>query len=304
MGVRPKGFIENYKPTTASRALIERISAILVEYAAFLPLTVRQIFYRLVGTGDGYEKTDLAYKRLVDLIGNSRRGGMIGFDAIRDDGMTREDAFDFTGVDDFLSYIERRFDDYLLNRQIGQPFNTIVGCEAGGMVPQLASVAHSFGVPVISGGGFDSITAKHDLAQEIAGSERPVRLLHIGDLDPSGVHLFSSLGEDLRGFLNRLNPDVGLETERVAVLPEHVARFGLQTVPKKAGDTKSFAGVGSDPNATVQVEALAPDQLAGLVTAAIERHWDTDAQTALEAREEEEKERVRNWLERSLRRRP
>ena len=53
MGVRPKGFIENYKPTTASRALIERISAILVEYAAFLPLTVRQIFYRLVGTGDG-----------------------------------------------------------------------------------------------------------------------------------------------------------------------------------------------------------------------------------------------------------
>ncbi len=168
MGVRPKGFIENYKPTTASRALIERISAILVEYAAFLPLTVRQIFYRLVGTGDGYEKTDLAYKRLVDLIGNSRRGGMIGFDAIRDDGMTREDAFDFTGVDDFLSYIERRFDDYLLNRQIGQPFYTIVGCEAGGMVPQLASVAHPFGVPVISGGGFDSITAKHDLAQEIA----------------------------------------------------------------------------------------------------------------------------------------
>ena len=103
MGVRPKGFIENYKPTTASRALIERISAILVEYAAFLPLTVRQIFYRLVGTGDGYEKTDLAYKRLVDLIGNSRRGGMIDFDAIRDDGMTRQDAFDYTGVDDFLS---------------------------------------------------------------------------------------------------------------------------------------------------------------------------------------------------------
>ena len=118
------------------------------------------------------------------------------------------------------------------------------------------------------------------------------------------MHLFSSLGEDLRGFLDRLNPDVGLETERVAVLPEHVARFGLQTVPKKAGDTKSFAGVGSDPNATVQVEALAPDQLAGLVIAAIERRWDTDAQTALEAREEEEKERLRNWLERSLRRRP
>ncbi len=28
--------------------------AVLVEYDANLPLTVRQIFYRLVGTGDGY----------------------------------------------------------------------------------------------------------------------------------------------------------------------------------------------------------------------------------------------------------
>ena len=103
------------------------------------------------------------------------------------------------------------------------------------MVPQLASVAHPFGVPVISSGGFDNITAKHDLAQgdrpQREAGEAPARS---GDhLDPQRRALFSSLGEDLRGFLNRLNPDVGLETERLAVLPEHVARFGLQTVPKR-----------------------------------------------------------------------
>ena len=59
-------------------------------------------------------------------------------------------------------------DNYSLNRQIGQPVYTLLGCEAAGMVPQLARVAHPRGASVLSGGGFDSLTAKHDLAQEIA----------------------------------------------------------------------------------------------------------------------------------------
>jgi hypothetical protein len=84
---------------------------------------------------------------------------------------------------------------------------------------------------VISGGGFDSLTAKHDLAQEIAKRNRPVRLLHVGDYDSSGVHLFSALDEDVRGFLTRLNPDARVVSERVANLPAHVERFQLQPAP-------------------------------------------------------------------------
>ena len=118
---------------------------------------------------------------------------------------------------------------------------------------------------MISGGGFDSLTAKHDLAQEIAKSNRPVRLLHVGDYDPSGVHLFSALDEDVRGFLTRLNPDARVVSERVAILPEHVERLQLQPAPAKATDNRSFVGIGDDPTATVQAEALAPDDLADLV---------------------------------------
>jgi len=87
---------------------------------------------------------------------------------------------------------------------------------------------------VISGGGFDNLTAKQDLAQEIAKRNRPVRLLHVGDYDPSGVHLFSSLDEDVRGFLTRLNPDA-----RVVFLPERVERFQLQPAPAMPGQKAS-----------------------------------------------------------------
>ena len=173
----------------------------------------------------GYEKTEKAYDRLGETIGKARRAALIDFAAIRDDGAIRDDPFGYSGVDQFLATVEHMVDTYRLDRQIGQPMFTILGCEAGGMMPQLARIAGPLGVPVISGGGFDSITAKHDLAQEIARHERRVRLLHVGDYDPSGKHMFSALDEDVRAFLTRVNPGARVYPEQVAILPEHVARL-------------------------------------------------------------------------------
>ena len=172
------------------------------------------------------------------------------------------------------------------------------------MVPQLAREAHPLGVSVLSGGGFDSLTAKHDLAKEIADSDRPVRLLHVGDYDPSGVHVFNALDEDVRAFTMQLNPDARVIFERVAILPEHVESFNLQTAPAKSTDKRRFEGIGDDPTATVQAEALAPDQLASLVRAALRRDWDERATARLAEREQAERERLRRWLARSRRRAP
>jgi hypothetical protein len=314
MGKRHRGFIEEFRPQAKTRELIERVEAVLVEYRDHLPLTIRQIFYRLIGarTTDGsvgYEKTEQAYERLGDTIGKARRAGIIAFDAIRDDGATRDDPFGYESIDDLMETIGWHIDNYRLNRQSGHPVLTIMGCEAAGMVPQLARVAEPFGVSVISGGGFDSLTAKHDLAQEIAKSDRPVRLLHIGDYDPSGVHVYSALDEDLRAFLTRLNPDAQITPERIAILPEHVlpvaqGGFNLQTAPRKKADKRRFDGIGDDPDATVQAEALDPADLAALVEAALRDGWDEDAASRLIAREEEERERLQRWLEQGRRRGP
>ena len=263
----------------------------LAEYADHLPLTVRQIFYRLVGTSGGYEKTELAYKRLYEATAKHAGGALIEFDAIRDDGAVREDPFGYAGIESLMRRFDYIVNNYRLDRQIGQPVHTIAACEAAGMVPQLARVADPFGVPVLSGGGFDSITAKHALAQEIADSDRPVRLLHIGDHDPTWVHMFSALDQDVRAFLTKLNKNAQVIPERVAILPEHVARFSLQTAPAKTTDGRRFEGIGDDPNATVQAEALAPDDLAALFEAALHRGWDEHASARLAERKRKGDER-------------
>ena len=63
---RPRGWLGDWRPQRKTLLLIEQIQVVLQEYAAHLPLTVRQIFYRLVGAY-GYDKTELAYDRLGEV---------------------------------------------------------------------------------------------------------------------------------------------------------------------------------------------------------------------------------------------
>ncbi len=45
---RPRGFIDEWKPRRPTLQLIEQVEAVLDEYSDYLPLTIRQVFYRLV----------------------------------------------------------------------------------------------------------------------------------------------------------------------------------------------------------------------------------------------------------------
>jgi hypothetical protein len=45
----------------------------------------------------------------------------------------------------------------------------------------------------LNSGGFESVMEKHQLASELADDPRPTEVLHIGDHDPSGAHLFYAL---------------------------------------------------------------------------------------------------------------
>ena len=42
--VRPRGFLAAWSPQAKTRARLEQVQAILREYDAYLPLTLRQIF--------------------------------------------------------------------------------------------------------------------------------------------------------------------------------------------------------------------------------------------------------------------
>jgi hypothetical protein len=264
MSARPRGFIERWVPRAETRVLLDQVNQVLAEYLNLLPLTLRQIFYRLVGAY-GYEKTEKASKRLGETLNKARRAGLVDMDAIRDDGFTSAAPVFFDGVDDFLATVADWAQNLRLDRQAGQQRRLALWCEAAGMVPQLELVAAPFGVGVYSSGGFDSLTDKHRIGREWSGE--PVTVLHLGDHDPSGVHCFSALEADVVAFARHYGGDI--EFVRLAATPEQARRHGLPSAPPKETDHRSFDG-----NETWQLEALDPHTLADVVRGAIEARLD------------------------------
>ena len=262
---------------------LEQVQAVLDEYQDYLPLTLRQIFYRLVGMY-GYPKTEKDYGNLGETLNRARRAGIIPMDAIRDDGFHFNRFQGWQDGDKWIDATSEELEQFKLDRQQGQARRLVVWCEAGGMVSQLRRIASEYSVPVASSGGFDSTTVKHNVGRWLA-LIGPATVLHIGDHDPSGVHLFGSLDEDVGAFVDHYGGDA--EFIRLAVTPEQIDLYGLPTAPPKATDNRSFQGM------TTQAEALDPATLANILKFAIESRLDIDEYTAMLALEKDTKADLR-----------
>ncbi len=229
----------------------------LKEYAEHLPLTLRQIFYRLVATA-AYEKTEAAYERLGGLLNRARRAGLVPFEAIRDDGVTVEEPNAFSGLPQFWQNVNWWAEEYRRDRLDGQEHVVELWVEAGGMVPQAARVAHEYGIAVYSAGGFDSLSGKYEAARRILKRAYPTLVLHVGDHDPSGLSIFDAAAADVAALVGDMSGGADcVRFERVAVTPEQITRYGLPEAPAKTTDRR-----GQWRGGTVQAEALAPDVLA------------------------------------------
>jgi hypothetical protein len=264
---RPRGFVP-WRLDVATQARLDQIRAVLEEYAAHLPLTIRQIFYRLVAAHD-FPKTENDYKRLCRVLNRARRAEIISMEDIRDDGATILKPYTYSSAEDFLRTLRRRAENLRLDRTIGQPTRLVVICEAAGMAPQLEQVANEYGITVMANGGFDSLTDKHNFAEEIADQARPTEVLHIGDHDPSGAHIFLALSEDVIAFTERLGGEVTFT--RLVVTPKQIKQYRLPTAPPKPTDGRAFRGQ------TCQAEALPPDVLANILRTAITDRLDERA---------------------------
>lgn len=287
---RPKGYIAGWNPQPKTVELVAQVQEVLRQYREYLPMTARQIFYRLVGQFD-YDKTELAYSRLCEALVKARRAQVISFGAIRDDGTFSSGGGGWDSPAQWWSGELSAAKGYRRDRMVGQDVRIEVWCEAAGMAPQLARVTSPFSVSMYSTGGFSSVTVTHEIAQRVAHEDKPTVFMHVGDYDPSGESIFEAMSEDVLAFVAG---EVGDWTEaeeqfrpvRVALTAEQVERYDLPTAPPKKSDTRSAKWVGE----TCQAEAMDPGTLSEILTAAIEGHLDLDLRE--DVIEEEERQRA------------
>jgi len=294
---RAKGYAP-WNPQKKTKIILAQVKEVLRAYPAELPLTARQIFYRLVGAY-GYPKTERAYERLTNYLNRARRARVIDFEDIRDDGAAVMEENHYTGEEAFWGVVREMGERYERDKLATQEKDIRVYCEAAGMMPQLRRVTRRYSVPVYSCSGFDSLTAKYDLAQDVSRAYshhgRPTVILHLGDHDPSGETIFDAIAADVYAFLEvdvAAPPQRVAIFERVALTQQQIGEYELPTDPAK--ESSHSAGWGS--RRACQLEALEPDVLAEELRSAIEKHLDLDQLEADRETEVEERRSIAGAL--------
>jgi hypothetical protein len=271
---RPVGYLDDWKPYKSTQVLLARVDHILAEYRDHLPLTVRQIYYRMIGAF-GYPKGKKFETKLSEALVNARRVGMIPFEHIRDDGIMSCGGFWYDGVAHYRNAEYLRAKDYRSDLQSEQDKRVQVWCEAAGMIPQLRKITDPYSIPVYSCGGFNSLTAIREIVDSCELATSTV-LLHLGDYDPSGEAIFNRVEADVTAFLEEDAPYSDFTAERVCLTRAQVEEHDLVMDPITTKDTRSRKWIAEGRTEKCELEALAPDLLAKFLQKAIDSYVDAD----------------------------
>ncbi len=249
-----------------TKAEIEQVETAI--YSALLidkPMTVRQVFYRLVSTAT-IDKTEAEYKTVCRLLGRMRRGGQVPFDWIADNTRWMRKPSTHNGHEDLLDDTAR-----LYRRSVwsNQDAYVEIWLEKDALSGVLYPVTSKWDVPLMVTRGYPSITFTQNAAESIAWESKPAHIYYLGDHDPSGVDIPVKVERDLREFA----PDADITFERIAVNPEHIETMGLSTRPTKKSDSRARNFKGE----SVELDAIPPADLRTLVADVIEQHIDHTA---------------------------
>jgi hypothetical protein len=174
---------------------------------------------------------------------------------------------------------------YRRDRTEGQRYSIYLGVEKAGIVAQLQEWFGDLGVPILALGGYSSESYESDVSQDAATIDRAAVLLYAGDHDPSG--------EDIdRNFIEKTG--CWTAVRRVALTAAQVVEYALPPQPGKDSDSRAAAFVARHGRLVqVELDALPPDVLRALFTAALTEFWDTSPYEAALAREAADRTKLR-----------
>ena len=243
------------------------------------PMSVRQLFYRLVAKGV-IEKTQKEYHgTVIQLLGDMRRGKEIPFSWIADSTRWTIRAATYSSLESMLAGAAAFYRRSVWDNQ---PSYVEVWCESDAVAGVISRATKAWDVPLMVVRGYSSLTYLHSCAEDIESYKKPAYLYYFGDYDPSGRNIPEVVEREIRGFA----PSAEVYFERVAVTEEQIIKWNFPTNPAKESDPRSKKYQGP----SVEIEAIPPDELRGLVHDCVGRHIDKQSIDAILSAEKSEKE--------------
>jgi len=249
-----------YRPT---KAILEHIQKVVDSYD--MPITSRQIFYRLVALGI-VKNTLNGYRKVCGICSKGRYTGHLDWDKIVDDTRGTYKTQDW---DDMEEAVEHTIDNFRLDRWAENADYIEIFVEKRGMINTLYPTTNKLDVHITACGGFNSTsnvwkTVKRLMNKQDQGKD--ITILYFGDFDPSGDCMDKVIRDRLQEF------DLNIELKRILLNLEHIQEYDLpvsyEVLTSKA-DGIVYDKLSADPRAKrfidkhgklmqVEIDALDP----------------------------------------------
>lgn len=268
---------QEFKWTNHNIDKLNLVIEILNELDGYKPLTLRQVYYRMVGKGYIDNKKS-EYVMLSKLLKWARIDGHVSWSDIEDRVRAYHGSGGWDNVDSYVNCeINSLFRYYSRDLSQSQPKYIEIWIEKDALSSIFTRAAEKYNVPVTVCRGFSSVSFLNDFKQRLERNSggRPAVMLYFGDFDPSGVEMLESMKMTLQDELGI----TGVEFKRVGLLKEDIEKYKLPNNPDalKKTDTRAEKHVQRYGELAVELDALSPDILKQKIEDAIEAEFDMAA---------------------------
>jgi len=244
------------------------IEAGLKILSAELPVTIRQLFYQMIGIA-GIVNDAKSYKLISRVMTKARRDGRCPREWICD--RTRP-TYEPSVWSNPREYAEAVKQGYRRDYWQSQTYHLEIWCEKDTVTGSIQDLTDELGLTVRVGRGFNSETRVYEIAQILAETGKPNVVLFLGDHDASGRDIE-------RDWRKRLldNGSGPFELRRVAIHAEDIVKFKLPPQRVKSSDSRATKFIQKYGQHCVELDALPPTELRRRIREAVERYLDRRA---------------------------
>jgi hypothetical protein len=268
----------DWKPNVHSRARLATVGKLVEEYHQDgITMTLRQLFYRLVAA-DIIPNTHREYKNLGELLSKARLAGLLDWDAIED--RVRR-AVEWQSYDTIQECVDDAAASFRLPRHRDQPVHVELWCEKDALSSVLRPICSELFATFMVQRGYGSTSSMYEARQRIEreAAGRPVRIIYLGDFDPSGEDMVRDIRDRLSLF------GVAAEVTKLALTLDQARAMKLPHNSAKMSDSRAGRFVARHGAKSYEVDAIPPRELQKMVRKAIRAQMDMGKYEAVKARE-------------------
>jgi len=227
------------------------------------PMTIRQLFYRLISTGEiGNCLRD--YQRVSKTMTKARNDGRIDFGWIVD---RSRPSYEAATWENLSQYSEVVISSYRRDNWQDQPTYVEVWCEKDAVTGSIEQITDKWGVPLRALRGFNSTTNAHQIAvlfKEKNRLTKRIAVFYLGDWDPSG----EAIENDVQKRVQKYGSGP-FSITRLAIHGSDISKFHLPPLQVRGADPRSAGFMSRHGAKAVELDALPPTELRTRIERAI-----------------------------------